>query len=423
MAFKTPEWTKNSNIYEVNIRQFTKGGNFIGLQHHLKRLKEMGVDIIWLMPIFPIGEKNRKGSLGSAYSIKDYKAINPDFGTFDDFDKTVKEIHKLGMHVILDWVANHTAWDNPWITQAPYRYHRDDQGNILAPNDDWTDVAHLDYSNAETVNAMIDAMSFWVKKFDIDGFRCDMAGLVPNHFWVEARRQLDKLKPLFWLAEWEDPKIHEAFDMSYCWEMHNLMKAIYKKEKNVYDFDHYRNYELFNFEPEAYRMTFTSNHDESAWNGTEYDRFGDGAKTFAAMTYCIPGMPLIYSGQEAAFNQSLPLFEKIEIDWKDYPLESFYRRLNYLKKQTPALWNGVYGGSYTKIMTTDNCRVFAFARVKGSSKVVSFFNLSPDQVDFIAESEVMSGNFENYFANAPGSLDSREHFILRPWEFKIYVSI
>ena len=147
MAFKTPEWTKNSNIYEVNIRQFTKGGNFIGLQHHLKRLKEMGVDIIWLMPIFPIGEKNRKGSLGSAYSIKDYKAINPDFGTFEDFDKTVKEIHKLGMHVILDWVANHTAWDNPWITQAPYRYHRDDQGNILAPNDDWTDVAHLDYSN------------------------------------------------------------------------------------------------------------------------------------------------------------------------------------------------------------------------------------------------------------------------------------
>ena len=170
-------------------------------------------------------------------------------------------------------------------------------------------------------------------------------------------------------------------------------------------------------------MTFTSNHDESAWNGTEFDRFGEGAKTFAALTYCIPGMPLIYSGQEAAFNQSLPLFEKIEIDWNDYQLESFYRRLNLLKKQTPALWNGIYGGSYTKIMTTDNWKVYAFARVKGSSKVVAFFNLSPEQADFIAESEVMVGNFENFFANAPGSLESREHFILKPWEFKIYVSI
>ena len=423
MAFKTPEWTKNSNIYEVNIRQFTKGGNFIGLQHHLKRLKDMGVDIIWLMPIFPIGEKNRKGTYGSAYSIKDYKAVNPDFGTFDDFDKTVKEIHKLGMHVILDWVANHTAWDNPWITQAPDRYHRDENCNILAPNADWTDVAHLNYSNPDTVAAMIDAMGFWVKKFDIDGFRCDMAGLVPNEFWVEARRQLDKIKPLFWLAEWEEPKIHEAFDMSYCWEMHNLMKKIAKNEKNVYDFDHYRNYELYNFAPEAYRMTFTTNHDESAWNGTEYDRFGNGAKTFAVLSYCLPGMPLIYSGQEAAFNASLPLFEKTEIDWNDYPLESFYKRLNTLKTQNQALWNGTYGGSFTKIMTTDNCNIYSFARVKGSNKVTAFFNLSSNNCEFIAESEVMAGNYENWFSNAPGSLGCRERFALKPWEYKIYVSI
>lgn len=423
MAYQTPEWTAKSNIYEVNIRQFTAGGNILGLRHHLKRLKEMGVDILWLMPIFPIGEINRKGTYGSAYSVKDYKKVNPDFGTYEDFRKLVKEIHDLDMHVVLDWVANHTAWDNPWIKENPARYYRDEHGNILAPNDDWTDVAHLNYDNPDTVNAMIDALSFWVKEFDIDGYRCDMAGLVPTWFWVKARKEVDKIKPCFWLAEWEDPTIHDAFDMTYSWELHNLMKKIVHNEKNVYDFDHYRSYELYKFAPEAYRMTFTTNHDESAWNGTEYDRFGDGAKTLAALTYIIPGMPLIYSGQESAFNKSLHLFEKVDIEWKDYPLESFYRRLNNLKTNNKALWNGVHGGSFTKIMTTDNCKIYAFARVKGPNKVIAFFNLSHEPAEFIAESELMTGNYENYFENTQGTLTNREKFYMKPWEYKIYVGI
>jgi glycosidase len=423
MAYKTPDWTKSSNIYEVNIRQFTKEGTINAFREHLKRLKDMGVDILWLMPVFPIGVKNRKGTLGSAYSVMDYKEINPDYGTKKDFAELVGESHSLGMHVILDWVANHTAWDNPWIVSNPDRYYRDSYGNILAPNDDWTDVAHLNYDNPDTVKAMIDALSYWVKEFDIDGYRCDMAGLVPTRFWVEARKAVDSIKPCFWLAEWEDPKIHEAFDMTYCWELHNLMKQIAGKRKNVYDFDHYRNYELNCFKPENYRLTFTTNHDESAWNGTEFDRFGSGAELFAVLNYLLPGMPLIYSGQESAFNKTLPLFEKVEIEWGDYSLTNFYKRLNALKTNHKALWNGVHGGSFSKIMTTDNCNVYVFARIKDGDKVIGIFNASGDRRECIAESELLVGNYVDWFTDARCTFTDREKLGLKPWEYKILVGI
>ncbi len=422
MAYQTPEWTKNSNIYEVNLRQYTKEGNINAFRKELPRLKAMGVDILWLMPIFPIGKLNRKGTYGSAYSVMDYKAVNPDFGTYDDFDALVKEIHSMGLHVVLDWVANHTAWDNAWIKENPARYYRDEHGNILAPNDDWTDVAHLNYDNPDTVNAMIDALSFWVKKFDIDGYRCDMAGLVPTWFWVKARAEVDKIKPCFWLAEWEDPKIHDAFDMTYTWELHNLMKRIVKKEKNVYDFDHNRSYELYHFAPENYRMTFTTNHDESAWNGTEYDRFGDGAKTLAVLTYLLPGMPLIFCGQESAYNKTQPLFEKVDIEWKDYCLAGLYTKLNNLKTENPALWNGTFGGSFSKIMTTDNWKVYSFARVKGNNKVICFINVSNEPAEFFAESELIAGKFQNVFEDSKAEFKPCEKFSLKPWEYKVYVS-
>jgi glycosidase len=418
----TPEWTKNSNLYEVNIRQYTPEGNFNGFRKHLKRLKEMGVDILWLMPIFPIGEIKRKGTYGSAYSVKNYKEVNPDFGTKDDFAKLVKEIHSLGMHVILDWVANHTAWDNPWISQNPERYYRDEYGNILSPNDDWTDVAHLNYDNPDTVNAMIDALSYWVKEFNIDGYRCDMAGLVPTWFWVKARTEVDKIKNCFWLAEWEDPSIHAAFDATYSWELHNILKQIIKKEKNVYDLDHNRSYELYKFQPENYRMTFTTNHDESAWNGTEYDRFGDGATTLAALTYILPGIPLIYTGQESAIKHTQPLFEKINIDWNNYPLAPFYTKLNNLKTKNQALWNGTFGGSFSKIMTTNNWKAYVFARIKGDNKVIGFFNISDEPIDFYAESELLAGSFTNWMDDTKATFSAREKFDMKPWEYRIYVA-
>ncbi len=418
----TPEWTKASNVYEVNIRQYTPQGNFAGFRQQLPRLKEMGVDILWLMPIFPIGERNRKGTLGSPYSIKDYKEVNPDFGTKDDLSIIIKESHRLGMHVILDWVANHTAWDNPWITTNPDRYYRDENGNILAPNDDWTDVAHLNYNNPDTVAAMIDALQYWVEKFDIDGYRCDMAGLVPTWFWEKARKEVDKIKPCFWLAEWEDPAIHAAFDATYSWELHNVLKKIVSKEKNVYDLDHNRSYELYKFQPENYRLTFTTNHDESAWNGTEYDRFGDGAVTLAALTYILPGIPLIYSGQESAFKSTQPLFEKIDIDWKNYPLAKFYTTLNALKHDHPALWNGTFGGSFSKIMTTNNWKAYVVARVKGKDKVIGFFNISDEPIDFYAESELLSGSYTDIMDGTKHNLTAREHINMKPWEYKIFVA-
>ncbi|MCK5822638.1 MAG: alpha-amylase, partial [Bacteroidales bacterium] len=229
-SVKHPDWTKNKNIYEVNIRQYTDEGDFKSFEKHLPRLKQMGVDILWIMPVQPIGEKNKKGSLGSYYSIKDYLAVNPEFGTMDDFKHIVDKAHELKMYVILDWVANHTSWDNNLITEHPEWYTHDSLGNIVSPVEDWTDVADLNYYNNELRTYMINALEFWVKQTDIDGFRCDVAGMVPTDFWNDAREKLDKIKPVFMLAEWESPELQKhAFDMTYSWALNGLMNDIAKK--------------------------------------------------------------------------------------------------------------------------------------------------------------------------------------------------
>ncbi len=230
-----PDWSYNKIIYEVNIRQFTDDGSFNAFKRHLPRLKEMGVGILWFMPIHPIGEKNRKGTLGSYYSVKDYKAVNSEFGTLKEFKDLVDIIHKMGMYVIIDWVANHTAWDNEWIIEHPEFYTKDSLGNIISPNPDWTDVADLNYENKELWAAMIDALKFWVKEYDIDGYRCDVAGMMPIEFWVEARKELDNIKPVFMLAEWDTPEMHLAFDMTYDWTLHKIMNGIAEGEKSVTD--------------------------------------------------------------------------------------------------------------------------------------------------------------------------------------------
>ena len=272
----TPSWAKNANIYEVNIRQYTPEGTFKAFQKSLPRLKEMGVEILWLMPINPIGVKNRKGTLGSYYSISDFKAINPEFGTEEDFKNLVNEIHKLGMHVIIDWVANHTSWDNVWIKEHPDYYTKDSLGNIIVPKGtDWDDTADLNYDNPELRKAMIDAMLHWVKTADIDGFRCDMAGLVPYTFWLHARKAIDEEKSdCFFLAEDSNPKIHEAFDMSYNWPLKDIINDMAKGNKNVTDLIKHFESESKNFKPQDLRMHFTTNHDENTWHGTEYERLG-----------------------------------------------------------------------------------------------------------------------------------------------------
>ncbi|MCU0332981.1 MAG: alpha-amylase family glycosyl hydrolase [Ignavibacteriaceae bacterium] len=325
--FKPPEWSYDKAIYEVNVRQYTEEGNFKSFEKYLPRLKELGADILWLMPIHPIGEKNRKGILGSYYSVKDYNAVNPEFGTLDEFKSLVKIIHKMGMYVIIDWVANHTAWDNQWIEKHPGFYTQDSLGNIISPNPDWTDVADLNFDNKELWTEMIDALKFWVEECDIDGYRCDVAGMVPIEFWIEARTELEKIKNVFMLAEWDTPEVHLAFDMTYDWDLHHILNGIVKEEKTAADLIVHLNKNEEEFPANAFRMQFTSNHDENSWNGTEFERLGDGVEAFAVLTCLIPDMPLVYSGQEAGFNKRLSFFEKDLVEWKEYKLFDIYSKL------------------------------------------------------------------------------------------------
>lgn len=373
-----PEWSKNANIYEVNVRQFSKEGTFKGVEEQLPRLKKMGVDILWLMPIHPIGEKNRKGPLGSYYAVKDYKAVNPNFGTLDDLKALVNKAHELGMHLIIDWVANHTSWDNVWTKDHPDWYTHDEEGNFKPPVKDWSDVIELDYSNQAMRNAMIDAMTYWVKEANIDGFRCDVAGSVPTDFWVNARHKLDAVKPVFMLAEAEDPELHQAFDMTYAWEFHHITNAIAKGEMTLDDLDAYMAKEDTVYARDDYRMYFTSNHDENTWNGSAIERYGKGYKTFAVLAATIDGMPLVYNGQESAMKKRLEFFKKDPIDWGNYPLEGFYSTLLHLKTENPALWNGAAGGTFEKLETNNEDELYAYRRVKGEHEVLVVLNFSEE---------------------------------------------
>ena len=420
---KHPEWSKNANIYEVNIRQYTPEGTFTAFEKHLPRLKEMGVDILWFMPVHPIGEKNRKGTLGSYYSVKDYKAVNPEFGTLDDFKSVVEEAHALGMYVIIDWVANHTAWDNPWIYEHPGWYTKDSAGNFVSPFD-WSDVVDLDFDNKELWKAMQDALDYWVTEADIDGYRCDVAGMVPVEFWNETRMRLDKIKPVFMLAEAEEPEHHlYAFDMSYGWEFHHIMNQIANGKMNANAIDSYFKKQDTLYPANAYRMYFTSNHDENSWNGTEFERMGDGARTFALLSATIPGMPLIYSGQEAAFNKRLEFFEKDQIEWDDYPYQDFYSSLLKLKHQNQALWNGDSGGTSQRIKTSDNKSVYAFIREKEGNKILILLNLSGKNVETTLKGTKFIGNSKEWFTGEHKTLNKNESILLEPWGYLVFVSV
>ncbi|GKR89107.1 hypothetical protein KAM483_40080 [Aeromonas caviae] len=350
--FRHPVWSRSASIYEVNIRQFTEKGDFESFREHLPRLKNMGIEILWFMPIHPVGEKNRKGSMGSSYSVKNYFDVNPDFGSLDEFKSLVEEIHTCGMYVIIDWVANHTAWDNNWVDEHPNWYKKDDSGAIhsyIYDNGEeleyWDDVVGLDYSNSELWDAMSDAMKFWVREINVDGFRCDVAGLVPTAFWEKVRSDLDTIKPVFMLAEWSSPELHRiAFDMTYDWDLYALMKAILAGEKNVSDIEKYLESSKEIYPQHAYRMLFTTNHDKNSWDECDTVLYGDAFRTFAVLTLTLPGMPLIYSGQESGLDKRLAFFDKDKIDWKDFQFADFYRDFIRLKKQNPALWNGEYGG-------------------------------------------------------------------------------
>ncbi len=418
-----PAWSFNKTIYEVNIRQYTKEGTFKAFEKHLPELKRMGVGILWLMPINPIGEKNRKGKLGSYYSVQNYYEVNPEFGTMDDFKELVKKIHSLGMHVIIDWVANHTSWDNVLTKTHPDFYKKDSAGHFIAPVKDWTDVIALNYANKDLWNYMIDALKFWVKDCGIDGFRCDVADMVPTPFWDEARKELDKIKPVFMLAEAETPKLQtDAFDMTYSWDLYHLMNDIAKGKENASAINKYFIKENKNYLKNDFRMRFTSNHDENSWNGSAIERLGSAAPAFAAFTFVIPGMPLIYSGQEAGLNKRLKFFERDPIDWKPSPFRELYTKLIDLKLHNKALWCGDEGGDLILISRSTDKSVYSFVRTKDNNKVFAVFNLSNKAVDVTLSNIEIKGNYKDVLSGINVSFSERENFNLKPWEYKIFVN-
>jgi len=414
------DWSKNATIYEVNIRQYTSEGTINAFRKHLPRLKEMAVDIIWIMPVQPIGLKNRKGALGSYYSISDYKTVNPEFGSLDDFKALVNDAHKLGMHVLLDWVANHTAWDNVWTETNPEFYNRNNQGQFESPWD-WSDVIALNYDNQEMRKAMIDVMKFWLTETGIDGFRCDMAGLVPIDFWNDARETLEKVSPLFMLAEDEEVAalLDYAFDMNFTWEMHHLMNLVAKSEKTASDI--WQKYLAYKekYPEDAYRMYFTSNHDENSHSGSAVERMGKGAKAFALLTYFLPGMPLIYSGQETFTDKRLAFFEKDEIDWANIPLADFYKTLNLLKKKNKSLWCGNYGGSMIDFNTENKENIFAVKREKDGNCVCALLNLSNQQQEFVLKNNLLDGIYRNIFSGEDVYPGPGYTFDLEPWGYTV----
>ncbi len=381
--FKNPNWSISANIYEVNVRSFTEKGDFASFREHLPRLKSMGVDILWFMPIHPVGKKNRKGVMGSAYSVKNYFDVNPDFGTIEEFKLLVEEIHACGMYVIIDWVANHTAWDNNWVYEHPDWYKKDEFGAIhsyIYDNGEeleyWDDVVGLDYSNLNLWDAMSDAMAFWVRETDIDGFRCDVASLVPTAFWEKIRTTLDTIKPVFMLAESASPELHQiAFDMTYDWDLYALMKEILTGKKTVSDIEKYLEISEKTYPKHAYRMLFTTNHDKNSWDECDTILYGDALLPFAVLTLTLPGMPLVYSGQESGLDKRLAFFEKDKIDWKNYKYSDFYRELFQLKKENSALWNGIHGGEIVIIKSSAK-DVFSFCRKNNNNWVAVAINFS-----------------------------------------------
>ncbi len=408
-----PDWTKNATIYEVNLRQYTREGTFNAFRRHLTRLEKLGVDILWLMPIYPIGEERRKGGMGSPYSVRDYRATNPDMGTRKDFRALVKDIHRHGMKIILDWVPNHSAFDNPWITAHPEWYTKDENGQITHPEGtDWTDVADLNYDQPEMRKEMTTSMAYWVRQFDIDGFRCDVAGFVPNDFWKENNAALQNIKPLFLLAEWDDPALHRAgFHMTYTWGFHHLLNQLAKGEKKAPDVVAYMQEERQKFQPGDYRMCFTTNHDENTWKGSIHERMGEAGDAMNVLAFTLFGMPLIYSGQEAGLQKRLSFFEKDEIDWSDLSKSGFYQTLLSLKHRNPALWNGRHGAP-AEFFPTPNKDLLIFTRHKAGRSVYVFINLSAHTQEFHFNKFENAPAFTNVFTDeiAKGSdLNSRNH--------------
>ena len=419
------DWSYSAVLYEMNVRQLTPEGTLRAAEEKLEFLRSMGIDAIWLMPIYPIGEEGRKGSLGSYYSIQDYCAVNPEFGTMEDFDSFINKAHALGMKVLLDWVANHTARDAKWLkTKSADWYEREADGTAKVPWD-WTDTAKLNYDNRDVWRGEIEAMRFWVEKHNIDGFRCDMAMLVPIEFWQQASAVLHAVKPdIFMLAEAEELNLFDkAFDMCYAWEIHHMMCDIAKGERRVWDLRNTMYTDRERYPNSAMKMMFTSNHDENSWSGSEFDRFGAAREAMTALTFVWEAaMPLIYTGQEVGYNHSFEFFERDYIPTEKYRANEdteLYRKLIALKHSQPALQAGERGGRTIEIENNAKDCLMTFVRELGDSRVVAIMNLSPYTIHADYNNGIYAGEYTNAITGEKVLLPVHLEQDIEPWGYTI----
>ena len=424
-------------IYEANIRQYSTEGTFNAFSKDIPKLKELGVQVIWLMPINPISEVKRKATdgsftseiedenerkkyLGSYYSVSDYKKINPEFGNKKDFKNLINTAHRYGIYVIVDWVPNHTGWDHPWISEHPEWYTQNEQGEIIDPiNPDtgkswgWTDTADLNYDSEEMQQEMINDLKYWVDNFDIDGYRMDVAHKVPPAFFNKAINELKKIKPVFMLAEAEQQELFSnGFDMQYAWEGHHILNKIAKGEATVNDFDVYMNQQKELLEPKDFKMNFVTNHDENSWNGTIKERMGDASEILTALVYTMPGMPLIYSGQEYDLQHRLKFFEKDSIPKTKGETWGLLKKLGALKNNNNAFHGGKKAATYQRIETNKD-HILAFKRSKGEKEVYFIGNLSKHAHTFSLNLE---GVFSNLLTEKEIDIASK-NWELAPWEY------
>lgn len=372
-------WVRDAVIYSVYLRSFSPEGTFAGLRKRLPDLKAMGVTVLWLLPIHPVGVERRKGTLGSPYAVRDFYGINPEFGTMADFKDLLASVHGEGMKLIIDLVANHTSWDSKLLTEHPEWFTRDSAGAILPPNADWTDVADLDYSHAGLREYMSEMMCWWVRDVGIDGFRCDVAELVPTDFWNEARRKLDAIKPVMMLSEGSIPEHHvEAFDLTYSWNIYDVLGSLLKGKRAPEIIDAILRNETLQFPAGSLRMRFTTNHDKNAWDAPAVTKFGpDGLALGTVLVETLPGVPLVYTGEEVSNDRKLSLFEKVSVDWaRPDSMRRLFTALHRARRDHPALVRG----EMLRVRTDADERVYAFERRSGTDRVLVVLNFGAEPV-------------------------------------------
>ena len=417
------EWKKTTNIYEVNLRQYSKEGTFNEFAKDLPRLKKMGIGTLWFMPITPIAQQNKKGTLGSQYAAYDYTSINPEFGTLEDFKNLVNEAHKMGFKVIIDWVANHTGWDHVWTKTNPEFYLKDPDGKFhIASGMD--DIIELDYSNPKMREAMIDAMKYWVKETNIDGFRCDLASWVEVDFWEQAKPEIEKIKPMFFIGEYdelENPDYGKVFDASYSWKWMHLTEDYYKKNLPLSDLKNLLE-QYSKIGDNSMRAWFTTNHDENSWNGTEYEKYGEMAPALAVFSATWNGIPLMYNGQELPMKtKRLEFFEKDPIPWTGtYELNDFYKTLYHLKSTNPALRGGDTHVTTYWINSNANDKVMSYLRKNGDKEVFVILNMSKETVQYKIEDDKVNGKYKNIFTKMNSEISNGKEFELKPYSYLVF---